>query len=1550
MAAIYGTRSEKTRSAWGGRAARSGVLLLVIFALNRPLPAEAQGSCATCPGAITLNAFVCADPGTIETGTAACFPGAPSFRNCQKPTLVSKGVVVVPQGPGLFEARLSVKLETPYNSNASIPGNQKVDLFWKTGSPADPSLDLCENNLTDVTTTYLSQPNLSCAGAPYDFGTYSLRAMVCRGGGACQQFEDAANLPFKVTPRHLKCIEPPLFGCNGDAACTTCLNLGQGNGGCGASFSPAGEGASITPCGGGPGATPRYRAGGAGGPNLPGTAAWNPSLGRFWSHDYAQRIVPDPPGSTTHAWLITPHGTFREYRDTNSDGTYETILPSDEYRPLVRLGGGGWELRELDGGKHTFNSNGLWLETRDKNNNAKLATYSGGNLTGVTFPDGRREELAYVSGRLQSITLHPVIGTPDAPRTWTYDWSGLDLFRITRPDGSAWEFFYSTDPDLAGYVTRMDLVGSDHLSRRIEAAFEYDSRGNVAKAWRGDPFFAGPNAVDTWSLTYDDVALPTVTQATDGLGLVTTYRFERDRTGSNKPKVLQIDGDCPTCGTAPNARFDYTDASHPLLPTVSLDGRNLRTEWSYNALGRMTAHREAVGTSLQRETFYSYSPVFPDFVTSMDRPSASGGAARAISSTTFNGTGDAIERTIQGAESGGAFLLTTFSQFNPQGQPLTINPPGYGSADVTTLTYAVPNRNGLVPDSRTEPLVGLTLLGYDGFNRRTSMTDPNGVVATTTFDPLDRVLVARVVGDPAAVPPVADLVTTSTYTTFGDLLRTTLPAGNVIEYGYDGAGRLRSVERKPDAATPKERTLYTLDKVGHRIREDFERWDGTAWVTEGFRSFVYSTRCHLDRAVLADGSSTEYRYDCSGNLEKMWDANHPSVSNPLPTHSYAYDALNRLITMTQPWAGAGGGFAVTSYDYDRLDHLSKVTDANGNMTTYTTSDRDLLTAETSVVSGSTVRTYNDHGEQVTETDARGVTATRVVDAADRVTSITYPDSALNTTFTYDDPLVTFSKGRLTKIARPGTSVDYRYDRFGRTTQDGSMSYTLDPNGNRIVSTYPNGVEALATYDFADRPLTLSLRDGAGTPQALANAAIYKPFGPLASLSLGNGLAETRAFDSRYYPQSIAVPGRFGWTYTVDKLGHPLAIADSVDSAGSRSFSYQDHHYFLTGGNGPWGVRTYTYDRIGNRLNDTGIPYTYFLNGTGGNTPKIETRVGRSFEYDLAGDITLQGKLGMSYDAARDLSGLVGSRTLSVLSDGRGFLRRLFNTSTLASVEPTYGSEGMLYHRKNQSAGTTQDTSVLYFAGRPLALYEKYSSGTNRLVYLTTDHLGTPALATGSTGSLIWRGGFEPFGADYSAAQDFGVFLRFPGQWSDNLWSGLASKHGELYYNVNRWYDTVTGRYTAPDPLGLADGINSYLYSKNRPLEFIDPTGLQASLEGQIPTLDEVEEMTQRDCARKAFYRNYGDMVAANWKFSDKYFHCKANCEAARCGKRGFDEACGLSDLREFVDQNFKGDPPSASAADQVANRFGRRQAVLQPRDSCKMICARFRPTGLPGQY
>lgn len=99
-----------------------------------------------------------------------------------------------------------------------------------------------------------------------------------------------------------------------------------------------------------------------------------------------------------------------------------------------------------------------------------------------------------------------------------------------------------------------------------------------------------------------------------------------------------------------------------------------------------------------------------------------------------------------------------------------------------------------------------------------------------------------------------------------------------------------------------------------------------------------------------------------------------------------------------------------------------------------------------------------------------------------------------------------------------------------------------------------------------------------------------------------------------------------------------------------------------------------------------------------------------------------------------------------------------------------------------------------------------------------------------------------------------------------------------------------------------------------------------------------------------FGSNYMDMREANTIGADKYFHCKANCEAARRGGPGAGVAELLSDSREWFDQNVRGDSPQASRADQAANSYGRSQAIAQPTMPCSAICARYRPAGLDPKH
>ena len=1259
---------------------------------------------------------------------------------------------------------------------------------------------------------------------------------------------DSTNVAGLISIYDIRIVAEPApkeWSCP-EEECGICKRVGPGG------ASPAGGGPGASPSGSGPGALLRYAAGGAGAAGLPGAAAWNQALGRHWSHDYAERIVPDPDDSKV--WLITRGATFRKFTGL-AGGVYQTVSPSDERRKLHRTAT-GWELHDLDGTVTTFDAAGLWLGIADANGNAKTATYTAGRLSSVAFPDGRREDFSYhPDGKLAAITEVGVGGA--ASRTWTYTWSGHDLTRINRPDGTAWAMTYG-DGRYPGYLTRLELVAVGG-ARRVESAFAYDSKANVIQMWRGSTGFTGAGAVDKHSFAFDNAGLPVTTTITDPLGRVSTATFGREDV-NGKPRLAGVTGDCPGCGLGPGTQLFYDDPAHPLRPTREVDAAGVTTLSSYDAQGNLTARTEAAGTPLERTAAWEYDGPFPGLPTRLEVPSTSGAGLR-VTTLDYDAAGNRTDRTESGVEAGSAFSLTATTAFNAAGQPAVIDPPGHGTQDQTAFTYD-PARGGLIVASRTDPLIGTTTFEHDPFNRLLRTTDPNGLVTETAYDAVGRVTAVAQKG----ATPAEDLVTASAYNAFGDLIRTTLPAGNVIEYGYDAAGRQTSIERKPNAATPGQRIAFTLDGAGNRTREELQRWNGTAWVAESWTDFVYSSSCRLDKVIHADGSATEQAFDCEGRLERVWDANHPSAGQANPaTRSFTYDALGRVTAVAQPWSGAGGGSATTLYAYDAQDHLAQVTDANGTVTRFTTGDRGLVTREESEVTGITTRAYDEHGQLVSETDGRGVTVTRTLDALDRVTLVDTPDPALDTAYTWDAPGVPFSKGRLTAVTRNGQTVASAYDRFGRTVQDGALAYGFDRNGNRTSVTYPGGVVATTTYDYADRAATLTLADGAAPAQPLVTAAAYKPAGPLASLTLGNGLAESRGATSRYFPSTLAVAGRLDWTYTTDAMGNVTAIADNLNPSGSRTFAYQDVAYFLTQGDGPWGTRSWTYDRVGHRLtavrDGVSETYVYAPNAAAGSSPRLaEIQHGGAagtslLTFDAAGAQTRRERGAEALVSLPDAEGrLAGLRSeaggvlqaeAQLAYDGRGLLAQATLTPAGGPVSrtatATHGSDGLLHHRAHLQAGTAstpevlRDAYVVYFAGRPVALYEKTRTTppggapatATSLLYLTTDHLGAPVLATDAAGATVWQGGFEPFGEDWNGAQAAGVFLRLPGQWQDETWQDGALASG-LSQNVHRWYEAASGRYGTADPMSLAGGDNGlYAYALQNPLAHVDPLGLQA---------------------------------------------------------------------------------------------------------------------------
>ena len=116
----------------------------------------------------------------------------------------------------------------------------------------------------------------------------------------------------------------------------------------------------------------------------------------------------------------------------------------------------------------------------------------------------------------------------------------------------------------------------------------------------------------------------------------------------------------------------------------------------------------------------------------------------------------------------------------------------------------------------------------------------------------------------------------------------------------------------------------------------------------------------------------------------------------------------------------------------------------------------------------------------------------------------------------------------------------------------------------------------------------------------------------------------------------------------------------------------------------------------------------------------------------------------------------------------------------------------------------------------------YPSDSDDRNVVEPDHLGSPrAVIDPVTKAVLWRWrpSNDPFGTmlpEEDADGDgipFVFDLRFPGQRYDSVTG--------LYYNYFRDYDAASGRYIQVDPIGLAGGINPYLYANGSPWRYTD---------------------------------------------------------------------------------------------------------------------------------
>ena len=106
-----------------------------------------------------------------------------------------------------------------------------------------------------------------------------------------------------------------------------------------------------------------------------------------------------------------------------------------------------------------------------------------------------------------------------------------------------------------------------------------------------------------------------------------------------------------------------------------------------------------------------------------------------------------------------------------------------------------------------------------------------------------------------------------------------------------------------------------------------------------------------------------------------------------------------------------------------------------------------------------------------------------------------------------------------------------------------------------------------------------------------------------------------------------------------------------------------------------------------------------------------------------------------------------------------------------------------------------------------------------------------------------RGEYDEWGnlLGEESAQHLQQSLRLPGQQYD--------EESGLYYNRNRYYDPLQGRYITQDPIGLRGEWNLYKYPLN-PVRFIDSLGLKFHVNGDPSDFNQAVEYLKQDSQMK----------------------------------------------------------------------------------------------------
>ncbi|WP_457589909.1 RHS repeat domain-containing protein [Geobacillus subterraneus] len=253
-----------------------------------------------------------------------------------------------------------------------------------------------------------------------------------------------------------------------------------------------------------------------------------------------------------------------------------------------------------------------------------------------------------------------------------------------------------------------------------------------------------------------------------------------------------------------------------------------------------------------------------------------------------------------------------------------------------------------------------------------------------------------------------------------------------------------------------------------------------------------------------------------------------------------------------------------------------------------------------------------------------------------------------------------------------------------------------------------------------------------------------------------------------------------------------------------------------------------------------LPWNEY-NAVGNRTKKIvnngTTTITTTYTYDAADQLTAVNGQAYTYDVNGNLTNN-GNKTFVYDDDNR--LIQVKNASGTTIATYTYDHQG-----RRISKTTSSGTTYYHYDGDSIRLLYETDANNNITAEYTWDALGRPVTMTKAGATYYYH--LNGHGDVVALTDASGNVVA---QYEYDAWGNILSKTGALatanpyryagyyydgetglYYLMARYYEANMGRFLTRDTFHGVENepqsLNQYVYTKNNPVMYVDPSGYVA---------------------------------------------------------------------------------------------------------------------------